>query len=47
MEKVDPSLVDAPLIFPDAELMAHASYLMSLDDTTAKQYAADFSQAIS
>jgi spermidine/putrescine transport system substrate-binding protein len=47
MEKVDPSLVDAPLIFPDEEFMANTFAFMSLDDQTAKQYDTDFSQAIS
>jgi spermidine/putrescine transport system substrate-binding protein len=47
MEKIDPSLVDAPLIFPDEEFMANTFAFMSVDDDTAKQYDTDFSQAIS
>jgi spermidine/putrescine transport system substrate-binding protein len=46
MEKVDPSLVDAPLIFPDEALMSQTFNFMSLDDDTAKKYDTDFSQAI-
>jgi spermidine/putrescine transport system substrate-binding protein len=46
MEKVDPSLVDAPLIFPDDEFLAQAFPFMSLDEATAKEYDRDFSQAI-
>ncbi|HET6563372.1 MAG TPA: spermidine/putrescine ABC transporter substrate-binding protein [Marmoricola sp.] len=46
MEKVDPSLVDAPLIFPDDEFLAQAFPFMSLDEAKAKEYDRDFSQAI-
>jgi spermidine/putrescine transport system substrate-binding protein len=46
MKKIDPSLVDAPLIFPDADFLAKAFSFMSLDESTAKQYDTDFSQAI-
>ena len=46
MEKVDPSLVDAPLIFPDDDFLAQAFPFMSLDESTAKEYDRDFSQAI-
>ena len=46
MEKVDPSLVDAPLIFPDDEFLAQAFSFMSLDEAKAKEYDRDFSQAI-
>jgi spermidine/putrescine transport system substrate-binding protein len=46
MEEVDPSLVDAPLIFPDDDFLAQAFSFMSLDESTAKEYDRDFSQAI-
>lgn len=46
MEKIDPSLVDAPLIFPDEEFMSQAFSFQSLDENTAKQYETDFTQAI-
>jgi spermidine/putrescine transport system substrate-binding protein len=46
MEKVDPSLVDAPLIFPDDDFLAQAFPFMSLDEAKAKEYDRDFSQAI-
>jgi spermidine/putrescine transport system substrate-binding protein len=46
MEKVDPSLVDAPLIFPDDELMSQTFAFMSIDDKTAQQYDTDFSRAM-
>ena len=46
MEKVDPSLVDEPLIFPTEEFMSDTWSFMSLDDESAKQYDTDFSQAI-
>jgi spermidine/putrescine transport system substrate-binding protein len=47
MEKVDPSLVDAPLIFPDESVLSQAFAFMALDDATAKQYDNDFTQATS
>jgi len=46
METVDPSIVDAPLIFPDEEILSQTFQFMSLDDSTAKKYDTDFSQAI-
>jgi spermidine/putrescine transport system substrate-binding protein len=46
MKKIDPSLVDAPLIFPTADFLKKAYSFMSLDDKTSKQYDTDFSQAI-
>ena len=36
MEKIDPSLVDAPLIFPDDELMSQTFSFMALDDETGQ-----------
>ena len=46
MEKIDPSLVDQPLIFPNEEFLANTFSFMSLDEETAKQYDTDFSRAI-
>lgn len=46
MEKIDPSLVDAELIFPDDELMAKTFEFMPLDDVKAKEYDTDFSRAM-
>jgi spermidine/putrescine transport system substrate-binding protein len=46
MEKVDPELVQNPLIFPDATVLAKASSFMALDETKAKQYESDFNKAI-
>ena len=46
MEKIDPSLVDAPLIFPDDETpVEKPSRSWRSTRTTAKQYERDFSQA--
>ena len=47
MEKIDPTLVDNPLIFPDEEILAQtlrSSWRSTT--TTAKKYDTDFSQAI-
>jgi spermidine/putrescine transport system substrate-binding protein len=46
MEKIDPSLVDAPLIFPDEQLMSQTFNFMAIDDETAKKYDTEFSQTI-
>jgi spermidine/putrescine transport system substrate-binding protein len=46
MEKIDPSLVDAPLIFPDDEFLAQSFGFMPLDEETARKYETEFSQAI-
>ena len=46
MEKVDASLVDNPLIFPDAEFLANAMAFMDLDEKTRQQYEQDFSRVI-
>jgi spermidine/putrescine transport system substrate-binding protein len=46
MEKIDPSLVDQPLIFPDEEFLANTFNFMAVDEETAKQYDTDFSRAI-
>ena len=37
MEKIDPELVDNPLIFPTDEFLSQAFAFMSLDDETAKR----------
>ncbi|GAA2116324.1 spermidine/putrescine ABC transporter substrate-binding protein [Nocardioides bigeumensis] len=46
MEKVDPSLVDNPLIFPTAEELAATFSFMSTDTKTREQYDKDFNQVI-
>ena len=43
MEKLDPSLVDNPLIFPDDEMLANAWDFMSLDDRQAQTYEGEWS----
>lgn len=42
MEQVDPSLVDNPLIFPDAETLAQTFYFMPLDLETSTEYERDW-----
>ncbi len=42
MEKIDPSLVDNPLIFPDAETLSVTFDFMDLDDQQQKQYEGDW-----
>ena len=46
MEKIDPSLVDEPLIFPDDEFLANTFEFMPLDEQTSRTYDTDFSRAI-
>jgi spermidine/putrescine transport system substrate-binding protein len=46
MRKVDPSLADNPLIFPDASFLAKAHGFMSLDEKTRQQYEKDFAKVI-
>ena len=46
MEKIDPSLVDNPLIFPDEEFLANAYGFMELDEKTRQQYDKDFAKVI-
>jgi spermidine/putrescine transport system substrate-binding protein len=46
MEKVDPSLVDNPLIFPDQEFLANAYGFMELDEKTRQEYDKDFARVI-
>ena len=46
MEKIDPSLVDNPLIFPDKAFLANAYGFMELDEKTRQQYDKDFAKVI-
>jgi spermidine/putrescine transport system substrate-binding protein len=46
MEKIDPELVDSPLIFPDAEVLEKTFAFMPLDTAKAKLYETDFNLAI-
>jgi spermidine/putrescine transport system substrate-binding protein len=46
MEKVDPELVDNPLIFPDEAVLSKASGFMALDEAKSKQYESDFNKVI-
>ncbi|HSE10155.1 MAG TPA: spermidine/putrescine ABC transporter substrate-binding protein [Nocardioidaceae bacterium] len=46
MEKIDPSLVDQPLIFPDEEFLANTWAFMGLDEQTRTKYEQDFAQVI-
>ncbi|GAB2865032.1 polyamine ABC transporter substrate-binding protein [Nocardioides pacificus] len=47
MEKIDASLVDNPLIFPDEAFLANAYGFMELDEKTRQQYDKDFAKVIS
>ncbi len=42
MEKIDPDLVDNPLIFPDDEMLAKTMSFMALDETQITQYEGEF-----
>ena len=42
MEKIDPSLVDNPLIFPDEEMMSKTHNFMALEEKKATEYEEDF-----
>jgi spermidine/putrescine transport system substrate-binding protein len=46
MERIDPSLVDNPLIFPDERFLANTFTFMDLPDGTRRRYARAFAQAI-
>jgi spermidine/putrescine transport system substrate-binding protein len=46
MKKVDPSLADNPLIFPDASFLAKAHGFKALDEKTRQQYEKDFAKVI-
>jgi spermidine/putrescine transport system substrate-binding protein len=46
MEKVDPELVESPLIFPDEATLSKTFGFMALDEAKARQYESDFNKAI-
>ena len=46
MEKVDPSLVDQPLIFPDDDFLSGTWEFMQMDEDTRMRYEQDFAQVI-
>jgi spermidine/putrescine transport system substrate-binding protein len=46
MEKIDPSLVDNPLIFPDEKFLSNTFDFMPLPETLAKRYERDWSNTI-
>ncbi len=46
MAKVDKSLVDNPLIFPDEQLLSQTFQFMALNEIQQKQYDTDFSRAV-
>ncbi|MNC96703.1 hypothetical protein D3C83_141470 [compost metagenome] len=45
-EKIDPSLVDNPLIFPSAEYLSQTWEFMPLGETQGRLYERDFRDAI-
>ena len=45
MARVDPTLVDQPLIFPSPDQRQQLSIFMALNDDQEQQYAADFAAA--
>ena len=46
MEKIDPSLVDNPLVFPSAEYLSRTWEFMPLGETQSRLYERDFRDAI-
>jgi spermidine/putrescine transport system substrate-binding protein len=46
MEKIDPSLVDNPLIFPTGDFLANTWAFQSVDDKTREKYETSFTQVI-
>ena len=46
MEKIDPSLVDNPLIFPSAEYLSHSFQFMPLGETQSRLFERDYRDAI-
>jgi spermidine/putrescine transport system substrate-binding protein len=46
MEKIDPSLVDNPLIFPTEDLLANTYDMMALDGETEQDYQRQFASVI-
>jgi spermidine/putrescine transport system substrate-binding protein len=47
MEKVDPTLVDNPLIFPTEEFLSATHGFMALEEAQMRQYEGDFNDVIS
>ncbi|MFI2706406.1 spermidine/putrescine ABC transporter substrate-binding protein [Nocardioides sp. CER28] len=47
MEKVDPTLVDNPLIFPSQDFLKATHSFMALDEATMRQYEGEFNDVIS
>ena len=45
MEKIDPDLVDNPLIFPDDAFLANTFAFMPLTEAQSREYERDFSAA--
>jgi spermidine/putrescine transport system substrate-binding protein len=46
MEKIDPSLVDSPLIFPDSAMFAKTFAFTTKDEKTRERYNKEFNQVI-
>jgi spermidine/putrescine transport system substrate-binding protein len=46
MKKIDPSLADNPLIFPDAAFLSDAHGFQALDEKTRQRYEKDFTKVI-
>jgi spermidine/putrescine transport system substrate-binding protein len=46
MEQIDPSLVDSPLIFPDAEFLAGTFIFQALEEKTCQSYEKLYNQVI-
>ncbi len=46
MEKIDPSLVDQPLIFPDEEMLADTWGFMSLSEEKSQQYEGEWADVV-
>jgi spermidine/putrescine transport system substrate-binding protein len=46
MRKIDPSLADNPLIFPDAAFLSDAHGFQALDEKTRQRYEKDFTRVI-
>lgn len=46
MEKIDPELVDSPLIFPDEAMLKNAYNFMPLNESQSQLYESDFNQVI-
>lgn len=46
MKKIDPTLVDNPLVFPDSDFLAKTFQFMNLPEGTRRKYARAFAQAM-